>query len=518
MATRTLLLIAIFIVISTLPAFTQMRMCIDAAISTNTGNGVFKQNGVYYESYRWTNGSTIRVKFIGGDESVKSKITYYAKLWEKYANIVLNFVESGDAEIRIAFDPNTGSHSIIGTQALTVPQYEPTLNFGWFNSTTPDLEIKRTTLHEFGHALGLLHEHQNPVSPIKWNYSKAYAYFMQTQKWTKEMVDLNIFNRYSVTQTNNRYDEHSIMIYPIPKELTEDGYGVEMSYDLSDGDKKLIAELYPKYVLKPITINTGTSSAIIQNINVQHNIFRNNKKGMSIKANFQVNNALNKQCKLVAYFYNGTTPLKSKDPNYSTTSGNVAAWIDLTPNFPNTQFTNQEIFVPYDALNLSIGEFKLKCSISIFNGSAELARGGAYYFSYQNGPVCDNMDVVYNFDNVNQQLVLRPKFTIKYAQNLKCNAVAYFYFDDGKPMKAIATTNSTTSGDLAFWASFNPGYDVTNYNYGYLSDLTISIPYSEFHLVKGFHKLKFFVSLESADWKQMSKCVSKWTNFTINIP
>jgi hypothetical protein len=41
-----------------------------------------------------------------------------------------------------------------------IDQNIPTTNFGWFNSSTDLREIRRTTLHEFGHVLGCIHEHQ----------------------------------------------------------------------------------------------------------------------------------------------------------------------------------------------------------------------------------------------------------------------------------------------------------------------------------------------------------------------
>jgi len=37
-----------------------------------------------------------------------------------------------------------------------------TMNFGWLTPDTEDSEYQRVVLHEFGHALGLLHEHQHP--------------------------------------------------------------------------------------------------------------------------------------------------------------------------------------------------------------------------------------------------------------------------------------------------------------------------------------------------------------------
>jgi hypothetical protein len=57
----------------------------------------------------WDNGSVITVKFLESkSDRVLGKIKENAALWSKYANITFNFVNSGDAMIRISFDPKTG--------------------------------------------------------------------------------------------------------------------------------------------------------------------------------------------------------------------------------------------------------------------------------------------------------------------------------------------------------------------------------------------------------------------------
>ena len=33
--------------------------------------------------------------------------------------------------------------------------HQRAMNFGWFDNNTPDAEVRRMVLHEFGHALGL---------------------------------------------------------------------------------------------------------------------------------------------------------------------------------------------------------------------------------------------------------------------------------------------------------------------------------------------------------------------------
>ena len=194
----------------------------------------------------WNPGTTLRVKMMGGTAIVRSKVRQFAEQWTQYANIRLEFVDpSQPAEIRIAFDPG-GSWSLVGRDALWVPFDFATMNFGWFTDTTPDSEFSRVVLHEFGHALGLVHEHQSPASGIQWDREKVYAFYQETQGWDRGKVDSDVFNKYSVQSTNySQYDRTSIMHYWVPPELTLDGQGAPGNDTLSATDKEYIRRWYP---------------------------------------------------------------------------------------------------------------------------------------------------------------------------------------------------------------------------------------------------------------------------------
>jgi serralysin len=123
---------------------------------------------------KWQNGRIINCCFIGGDAIVKQKIVSYAKQWEQYANLKLNFITDPNiSDVRIAFD-NSGSWSYMGTDALSIPKNEATMNYGWLTPTTADNEYSRVVIHEFGHMLGCIHEHQHPQAGIPWNTEAVY--------------------------------------------------------------------------------------------------------------------------------------------------------------------------------------------------------------------------------------------------------------------------------------------------------------------------------------------------------
>ena len=196
-------------------------------------------------SKMWTPGQEIRIAFLDGTNIQMDKTVEYAEKWLKYANLHFEWVMGKKAQIRISFQRGKGSWSYVGKDALSIANpNKPTMNFGWLDNATPDEEWSRTVIHEFGHMLGAVHEHLSPASGIKWDKTFVYSYYWQTQNWSKDQVDLNIFQKYDKNISNTEYDPESIMHYPIDKSMTLDGYSVGWNRVLSEQDKDFIREIY----------------------------------------------------------------------------------------------------------------------------------------------------------------------------------------------------------------------------------------------------------------------------------
>ena len=147
-------------------------------------------------------------------------------------------------DIIVSFDNSegAGSWSYIGKDSLSYTKLQkPSMQFGWFDVAT--------VIHEFCHALGLGHEHQNPKgNQIKWNLPEVYKWADKTQHWTKDYTNSNIINRYSTDLTvGTTYDPNSIMLYFYPPELTLDKKGTKQNLRLSSTDATYLATQYPKY-------------------------------------------------------------------------------------------------------------------------------------------------------------------------------------------------------------------------------------------------------------------------------
>jgi hypothetical protein len=195
----------------------------------------------------WENGKRLRVVFLDGDAVVHEKVANIAREWEQSTNLKLDFVNGGAAEVRITFKEKGFSWSTVGTDSMTRPK-EPSMNYGWLQPNTPVREYRRVVLHEFGHALGMIHEHQNPAAAgqIPWDKPKVYAYYAG-QGWSKPDVDANIFSVYAQASTNfSAFDSSSIMEYAIPDELTVGSYAIGWNTELSELDKEFMRRQYPQ--------------------------------------------------------------------------------------------------------------------------------------------------------------------------------------------------------------------------------------------------------------------------------
>ena len=201
---------------------------------------------------RWQPGDTIKIRFLSGSPELQGRVRTIAKEWEKFANLTFQFVRNAPSDIRIAFFQDTrddGSWSCLGTTCRSIAEPKPTMNFGRLTDAPTDNE-RRTVLHEFGHAIGLIHEHQNPHAdrPIAWNRAAVKADCSKPpNSWNDKQIEDNIFKHYNQDDVlATKRDPLSIMLYPIPSAWTLDGFSREMNRELSAEDKRLVRYIYPR--------------------------------------------------------------------------------------------------------------------------------------------------------------------------------------------------------------------------------------------------------------------------------
>jgi len=190
----------------------------------------------------WMNGTTLRVRFDGGTPAQRAKAREQALWWTQFANLQFEFGEAADAEIRVTFDADNGAWSYVGTDNRSIPLDQPTMNLGFLDGGT--------AAHEFGHAIGLAHEHQNPDGGIAWKEAKVIQDLSgPPNTWNEATIRHNVLGKYSVNQIKGtRFDPDSIMLYFFPGTWTQSGVGTKPNDVLSALDKAFIAssQAYPR--------------------------------------------------------------------------------------------------------------------------------------------------------------------------------------------------------------------------------------------------------------------------------
>ena len=190
---------------------------------------------------QWVNGSTIRIRFLEGSDAQRDMVMQFAPEWTDHANLIFVFSEDPRAEIRVTFNSNDGAWSYVGLDNMNIPLDAPTLNLGW--------QDQGVILHEFGHMIGLGHEHQNPEGGIIWNEAAVIADLSGPPNyWDEATIRHNVLDKYSVDQVHGtEFDPESIMLYPFPDEWTQNMGSTQANDDLSELDKMFIRseEMYP---------------------------------------------------------------------------------------------------------------------------------------------------------------------------------------------------------------------------------------------------------------------------------
>lgn len=250
--------------------------------STNSHHNVRRGIGTLFYPMP-SNGSplVLKVKFISGSPNdFREFIMNTVREWEAHAHVRFEFLDDLSTEYaHVRIDVGTGlpndsmdSYSACGTNALVRPADQATMRLplsmyrAFRNGHNTEASVSRTVLHEFGHALGLLHEHQNPHREFQWTTAVVYLAF-SLRGISKESVDNQFIRVFSgpTFANSGQYDPYSIMNYALPRAFMFGSSACPPTRDdsilnLSDGDKAFIARIYPKPVSSTEFNSRGSGS------------------------------------------------------------------------------------------------------------------------------------------------------------------------------------------------------------------------------------------------------------------
>jgi hypothetical protein len=216
---------------------------------------------------RWPTGGLITVGVLPAQiaddwgQHLRAAVRQYAAEWTQYANLAFAFVDTWQgADVTVNLQPAReapyGTYSsLLGTEcryASSEGEASTHLVFDPHDPANTDQELGRVIRHEFGHVLGLIHEHERPDRPLVWDLPAVLAYYEPLTGWSEADIQQQVIEPYAgaiVAETN--WDPTSIMMYPVPPGLaTVNGqpFSVGWNLVLSDRDKRIAAAMYPRSV------------------------------------------------------------------------------------------------------------------------------------------------------------------------------------------------------------------------------------------------------------------------------
>ncbi|MCB1023489.1 MAG: hypothetical protein KDB79_03810 [Acidobacteria bacterium] len=258
----------------------------------------------------------------------------------------------------------------------------------------------------------------------------------------------------------------------------------------------------PKRVIDP----NAPPIAEFDKLWVDYNITENGRKGMRVHTKFTLKNLKDESLNLtVRVEKEDGDPLKNSNSAYSNKGGQLAVFKPLKPAYASAIYADQAVFIPYDEIIIEPGKHNLKLDADIIYTDGELLKHFTLHPFTLTKPggttstvpptlqkptaTHDRTWIDYNVTQNGQKgMVVHSKFTVNNLLNQQVLVAVGIETTAGVAVKG--KTKISKSGSLVVYLPITPKYAAAVFQ-----DANVFIPYSEFVLPRGKHKLRAHVDI-----------------------